>query len=104
MSWELLDANAILVLHIGELFININHFVSMTIIQFFYNEVLMTGVGWILERVNSSFKKCEWKKKCFFGGKKEFIILNSYLKSLFKHIREENNVKLNSISQSVHKD
>lgn len=104
MSWELLDANAILVLHIGKLFININHFVSVTIIQFFYTEVLMTGVGWILERVNSFFKKCEWKKNVFGGKKKEFIILNSYLRSLFKHIREENNIKLNFISQSVHKD
>lgn len=44
------------------------------------------------------------KKMFFLGKKKEFIILNSYLKSLFKHIREENNIKLNSISQSVHKD
>lgn len=36
--------------------------------------------------------------------KKEFIILNSYLRSFFKNIWEENNIKLNFISQSVHKD
>lgn len=43
------------------------------------------------------------EKNTFLGGKKEFIILNSYLKSLFKHMWAENNIKLDFFSQSVHK-